>query len=221
MVFDVLRSEQTSLYLARTLRWRHNGHDGVSNHQPHDCLLNRLLGCRLKKTSKLRVTGLCKGNSPVTGELPHKRPVTRKMFPFDDVTMILNCTVLNEIIVFWLKRSSKNQWKLTYVIVWLRRGTKPLPGLTMTHFIYIYTYIYMSKWTGSSAYKYNIGCVILWCNSGDKDVNRWPWSTLLVLYNIRTGSANWFPFHVGWNYDLLFDQVVLCIKHIFAIIQLY
>ena len=24
------------------LRWRHNGHDGVSNHQPHDCLLKRL-----------------------------------------------------------------------------------------------------------------------------------------------------------------------------------
>ena len=22
------------------LRWRHNGLDGVSNHQPHDCLLN-------------------------------------------------------------------------------------------------------------------------------------------------------------------------------------
>ena len=24
------------------LRWRHNEHDSVSNHQPHDCLLNRL-----------------------------------------------------------------------------------------------------------------------------------------------------------------------------------
>ena len=24
------------------LMWRHKGHDGVSNHQPHDCLLNRL-----------------------------------------------------------------------------------------------------------------------------------------------------------------------------------
>ena len=24
------------------LQWRHNDHDGVSNHQPHDCLLNRL-----------------------------------------------------------------------------------------------------------------------------------------------------------------------------------
>ena len=40
------------------LQWRHNGRDSVSNHQPHDCLLNRLFRRRSKKTSKLRVTGL-------------------------------------------------------------------------------------------------------------------------------------------------------------------
>ena len=69
------------------LQWRHNDRDGVWNHQPHDCLLNRLFRRRSKKTSKLRVTGLCEGNSPVTGEFPAKWPVTRKMFPFDDVIM--------------------------------------------------------------------------------------------------------------------------------------
>ena len=52
------------------LQWRHNGRDSVSNHQPHDCLLNRVLRRRSKKTSKLRVTGLCAGNSPGTGEFP-------------------------------------------------------------------------------------------------------------------------------------------------------
>ena len=52
------------------LRWRHNERDNVSNHQPHDCLLNRLIRPRSKKTSKLRVTGLCAGNSPGTGEFP-------------------------------------------------------------------------------------------------------------------------------------------------------
>ena len=42
--------------------------------------------CRLKKTSKLRVTGLCEGNRwPVNS--PHKVPVTRKMCPLDDVIM--------------------------------------------------------------------------------------------------------------------------------------
>ena len=64
-----------------TLWWRHNGRDSVSNHQPHDCLLNRLFRRGSKKTSKLRVTGLCAGNSP------HKWPVTWKMFLFDDVIM--------------------------------------------------------------------------------------------------------------------------------------
>ena len=46
------------------LHWRHhdNDHGGVSNHQPHGCLLNRLFRRRSKKTSKLRVTGHCAGN---------------------------------------------------------------------------------------------------------------------------------------------------------------
>ena len=52
-----------------------------------DCLLNRLFRCRSKKTSKLRVTGLCAGNSPGPKNSPHKWPVTRKTFPFDDVIM--------------------------------------------------------------------------------------------------------------------------------------
>ena len=53
-----------------TLRWRHNDHAGVSNHQPHGCLLNRSFRHKSKKTSKLRVTGLCARNSPGTGEFP-------------------------------------------------------------------------------------------------------------------------------------------------------
>ena len=73
--------------LAQALRWCHNDHSGVSNHQPHGCLLNRLFRRRSKKTSKLRVTGLCAGKSPGPVNSPHKGPVTRKMFPFDDVIM--------------------------------------------------------------------------------------------------------------------------------------
>ena len=72
-------------YDVQTLQWRHDGRDGVSNHQRLDCLPDRLFGRRSKKTSKLRVTGLCEGNSP--GNSPHKGPVTRNMFPFYDVIM--------------------------------------------------------------------------------------------------------------------------------------
>ena len=70
-----------------TLQWRHNDHDSVSNHQPHGCLFNRLFRRRSKETSKLIVTGLCVGNSPGPVNSPLEGPVTRKMFPFDDVIM--------------------------------------------------------------------------------------------------------------------------------------
>ena len=70
-----------------TLRWRQNGRNSVSNHQPGHCLLSLLFGRRSRKTLKLRVTGLCVGNSPGPMNSPHKGPVTRKMFPFDDVIM--------------------------------------------------------------------------------------------------------------------------------------
>ena len=45
---------------------------------------------RSKKTSKHRVTGLCEGNSPVTGEFPAQRPSNAEMFPLDDVIMYRN-----------------------------------------------------------------------------------------------------------------------------------
>ena len=56
-----------------SLQWRNNEHDGVSDHQPQGCLLNRLFRHRSEKISRLRVTGLCEGNSPVTSEFPAQR----------------------------------------------------------------------------------------------------------------------------------------------------
>ena len=60
-------------YSLAILQWRHNERDGVPNQQPYDCLLNRLFRPRSKKTPKLRVTDLCEGNSPGTGEFPTQR----------------------------------------------------------------------------------------------------------------------------------------------------
>ena len=62
-----------------SLQWRHNGRDSISNHQPHDCLPNRLFRHRSKKTSKLSVTGLCAGNSPETGEFPAQMVSNQKL----------------------------------------------------------------------------------------------------------------------------------------------
>ena len=88
----------------RPLHWRHNDHDGVSNHQPNGCLLNRLFRRRSKKTSKLRVTGLCAGNSRGPVNSPHEGTVTRKMFPFDDVIMRYHDHLIFKMVIVYQKR---------------------------------------------------------------------------------------------------------------------
>ena len=70
-----------------SLQWRHNEPDGVSNHQPHDSLLNLLFRRWSNKTSKLRVTGLWRGIHWLPVISSRKGPITRKMLPFDDVIM--------------------------------------------------------------------------------------------------------------------------------------
>ena len=112
-----MKHETTSLklYVAKPLQlqWRHNEHDGAPNNRRPDCLLNRLFRRRSKKTSKLRVTGLCEGNSPVTGEFPTQRA--------SDV----------ENVSIWLRYHNVNQYtdmlstKLRNVPQWhLRHNTK-------------------------------------------------------------------------------------------------
>ena len=68
-------------------QWRQNECDCVSNHRRLDCLFNCLFRCRSKKTPKLRVTCLREAIHRWPMDSPHKWPVTRKMFPFDDVIM--------------------------------------------------------------------------------------------------------------------------------------
>ena len=63
----------TGRYTSLSLQWRHNERDSVSNHRRLECLLNRLFRRRSKKISKLRVTGLCEGNSPVSSEFTAQR----------------------------------------------------------------------------------------------------------------------------------------------------
>ena len=61
------------------LHWLHNERDGVSNHWPHDCLLNSLFRRRSRKYQSSASLAFVRGihRSPVNS--PHKRPVTRKM----------------------------------------------------------------------------------------------------------------------------------------------
>ena len=80
------------IYALDLLQWRHNERDGVSTHRRLDCLFNRRSGADQRKyQSSASLVFAWESSShrwPVNS--PHKRPVTRKMFPFDDVIMFMN-----------------------------------------------------------------------------------------------------------------------------------
>ena len=100
-----------------SLRWRHNEHDSVSNHQPHHSLLKRLFRRRSKKTSKLRVTGHCAGNSPATGEFPAQMASYA-----ENVSIWWRHHVLDRLFDR-LFRLTKHQTSPPY---WLSRGNPPI-----------------------------------------------------------------------------------------------
>ena len=68
------------------LQWRHNERDGVSNYQRIDSLFHRLFMDRKHQNSaSLAFVG---GIHRWRVNSPHKGPVTRKVFPFDDVIIL-------------------------------------------------------------------------------------------------------------------------------------
>ena len=112
-----------------------NERDGVSNHQPRACLFNILFWRSSKKTSNLRVTGLCEGNLPVTGEIPAKGTVTRKMFPFDDVIIVVYFAIANvmEFCAYQLCHVKKYSWAqdLKLVTLWRKSSEHPVQIFVM------------------------------------------------------------------------------------------
>ena len=74
-------SQNGRLLSSQALQLRHKERYGVSHQQRLDCSFSRLFMHRSKKTSNLRVTGLCVEGihrRPIIS--PYKEPVTRKMF---------------------------------------------------------------------------------------------------------------------------------------------
>ena len=96
-------------------QWHHNGRDGVSNHRPPHCLFNRLFRRRSKKTSKLRVTGPCARNLPVTGEFcAQKASNAEKGFHLmtvsaEQFTTYMARVKFQSVSIFW-KRSTRIWW---------------------------------------------------------------------------------------------------------------
>ena len=86
LVYSVWQWHGTELVFP--LQWRHNERNGVSNHQPYDCLLYRLFKAQIKKNHQRSASlAFVRGSPRWPMNSSHKGPVTRKMFPFDDVIM--------------------------------------------------------------------------------------------------------------------------------------
>ena len=66
-----------------SLQWRHNERDSVSNHQPHDCYS----GADQRKHQSSALLAFVRGIHRWSVNTPDKGPVTRKIFPLDDVIM--------------------------------------------------------------------------------------------------------------------------------------
>ena len=71
-----------------------NERDGVLNYQHHDCLRNRLCADQKKHQSSVS-QAFVRGIHWWPVNSPHKGPVTRKMFPFDNVIMFLLIILIN------------------------------------------------------------------------------------------------------------------------------
>ena len=78
-------------WISKALQWHYNGHDSVSNHQPHDCLLNHLFNSRSKKNQSSASLAFVRGIHRWLVNSPHRYPETRKMFPFDDIIIVILC----------------------------------------------------------------------------------------------------------------------------------
>ena len=121
-----------------SLQWRRNGHDGVSNHQPHDCLLNRLFKRRSKKHQSSASLAFVRGIHRGPVNTPHKCPATRKVFPFDDV--IIWITICGSRV---RQFPHENHWQIAS-----RMTEKSL--FTATNALF-FLKLYFKAWTQSSA----------------------------------------------------------------------
>ena len=77
--------------------------DMVSRHQCKNTMMTSSNG------NIFRVTGLCAGNSPVTGEFPSQRPVTRSFDVFFDLR--LNKRLSKQSWGWWFETPSRSLWR--------------------------------------------------------------------------------------------------------------
>ena len=75
-------------HVAMPLLWRHNGRGSVSNDQPASVYSTVHSGADQRKHRSSASVAFVRGSPRWPVNFPHKWPVTRKMFSFDDDTML-------------------------------------------------------------------------------------------------------------------------------------
>ena len=93
-----------------SLQWRHNGCDGVSNHRVLIVCSAVCSGGDKGKHQSSASLAFVRGIHRSSVDSPHKGPVTRKMYPFDDVIVILE------------KKSPFDNGTERYMCTWLYLG---------------------------------------------------------------------------------------------------
>ena len=83
------RQSTTAVVRCRPLKWRHNEHDGVSNTSITIFYTTVCLGAEQRKHQSSASLVFVRGIHWWPVNSPHKWPVTRKMFPFDDGVMTI------------------------------------------------------------------------------------------------------------------------------------
>ena len=94
------------------------------------------------KTSKFCVTGLCAGKSPGPVNSPHKWPVTRKMFPFDDVIM----TTARILKSWWYATRQSRLHTLQDMLHWKQRAVMMATLLSLAGSHYVNQSPVTTKW---------------------------------------------------------------------------
>ena len=100
------------------LQWRHNEHDGVLNHRRLHLFAELLVQVQIKEHIKaprhLPLCGEFTGDRRWPVSSPYKRPVTRKIFPFNDFLLACVDIAVPETLVCFLF-SLKQQQSIIFV----------------------------------------------------------------------------------------------------------
>ena len=131
--FTTLRSRQNCRSLQITflnsfcaLQWRYNKRDGVSDHQPHDCLLNRLfIQAQIKENIKVP------RHWPLCGEFTDDRwiPRTKGQERGKCVHLMTPswynkyCILIKSSLKFVANGPMKNKLALVQIMTWRRKAT--------------------------------------------------------------------------------------------------